>query len=54
MATHGVTGRVVIAELVDLDRLTAWRVLAGSATATGPRSSRADRVAAASTWNASA
>jgi len=29
VATHGVTGRVVIAELVDLDRLTAWRVLGG-------------------------
>ncbi len=29
VATHGITGRVVVGELVDLDRATAWRVLGG-------------------------
>lgn len=54
VATHGVTGRVVIAELVDLDRLTAWRVLGGFGNCHWAEVVEAEQGWRIQTWNASA
>ena len=54
VATHGVTGRVVIAELVDLDRLTAWRVLGGFGNCHWAEVVEAETGWRIQTWNASA
>jgi probable phosphoglycerate mutase len=54
VATHGVTGRVVIAELVDLDRLTAWRVLGGFGNCHWAEVVEVDSGWRIQTWNASA
>ena len=54
VATHGVTGRVVIAELVDLDRLTAWRVLGGFGNCHWAEVVESERGWRIQTWNASA
>jgi glucosyl-3-phosphoglycerate phosphatase len=54
VATHGVTGRVVIAELVDLDRLTAWRVLGGFGNCHWAEVVEAEAGWRIQTWNASA
>ncbi|WP_270889949.1 histidine phosphatase family protein [Pedococcus sp. 5OH_020] len=54
VATHGVTGRVVIAELVDLDRLTAWRVLGGFGNCHWAEVVEAESGWRIQTWNASA
>ena len=53
VATHGVTGRVVIAELVDLDRLTAWRVLGGFGNCHWAEVVEAETGWRIQTWNAS-
>jgi glucosyl-3-phosphoglycerate phosphatase len=54
VATHGVTGRVVIAELVDLDRLTAWRVLGGFGNCHWAEVVEAETGWRIQAWNASA
>lgn len=54
VATHGVTGRVVIAELVDLDRLTAWRVLGGFGNCHWAEVVEAENGWRIQTWNAGA
>jgi broad specificity phosphatase PhoE len=54
VATHGVTGRVVIAELVDLDRLTAWRVLGGFGNCHWAEVVEAETGWRIQTWNAGA
>jgi len=54
VATHGVTGRVVIAELVDLDRLTAWRVLGGFGNCHWAEVVEGESGWRIQTWNASA
>ena len=54
VATHGVTGRVVIAELVDLDRLTAWRVLGGFGNCHWAEVVEVESGWRIQTWNASA
>ena len=54
VATHGVTGRVVIAELVDLDRLTAWRVLGGFGNCHWAEVVEVETGWRIQTWNASA
>ena len=54
VATHGVTGRVVIAELVDIDRLTAWRVLGGFGNCHWAEVVEAETGWRIQTWNASA
>jgi len=54
VATHGVTGRVVIAELVDLDRLTAWRVLGGFGNCHWAEVVEGETGWRIQTWNASA
>lgn len=54
VATHGVTGRVVIAELVDLDRLTAWRVLGGFGNCHWAEVVEAETGWRIQTWNAAA
>jgi probable phosphoglycerate mutase len=54
VATHGVTGRVVIAELVDLDRLTAWRVLGGFGNCHWAEVVEGEAGWRIQTWNASA
>lgn len=54
VATHGVTGRVVIAELVDLDRLTAWRVLGGFGNCHWAEVVEAENGWRIQAWNASA
>lgn len=54
VATHGVTGRVVAAELVGLDRLTVWRVLGGFGNCHWAEVVEADGGWRIQSWNASA
>jgi probable phosphoglycerate mutase len=54
VATHGVTGRLVTAALVDLDVATAWRVLGGFGNCHWAELVEAPAGWRIATWNASA
>jgi probable phosphoglycerate mutase len=54
IASHGVTGRVIVAELVGLERETAWRVLGGFGNCHWAELVEVDYGWRIQTWNASA
>lgn len=54
IATHGVAGRTIVAELVGLDQTLAWRVLSGLGNCHWAELAEGDRGWRIQTWNASA
>jgi broad specificity phosphatase PhoE len=54
IATHGVAGRTIVAELIGLDQNLAWRILSGLGNCHWAELVEGDRGWRIQTWNASA